>query len=521
MKLSLTLLAASVAAAHADSESSASRWASLRRRLSFDKVAGYEPGSQVTDHCAIDLDQKAIEDQLLLKTPEAFANAKKIYNNGGNSKSYAIVTVEAGLSDNVSKGDQILGKNAEGGEVSGKAYAAASAGDKTIMVQYTTSDKQASYVECQVGSLMEPNMKGCLAATGTITIDGKAQTYEYDPATQNNNGRTIAKFSTGAKELMLDCAKGCPYNDYKAFYDYYGMDDYANEWVEAAFEGRKTQFTRGDADFTKFGMDGREQAIKKGTAYMNIFMYVIREFEDALDDCESQCINCNEGSVHAWDEGVCFYTGSIEGEDGLTDDGKLLHQLGDKRCGNFKTCGEEGTNLDGTAKVNHQLFDLFAVGNDQLKRGECESARKTTQKVKELMYIPMIQGTLRYAYKVSKLQGGEVEKAEGATFAAAVLPMVHAASSSAASTIHDNMKVGATSTDFKAVKSAFESVYSKMGLTCADIGGLWFEGENKYYPGMEPCGGVGASAESANSSFRLGLSAISSLCISALMYFSL
>jgi hypothetical protein len=28
------------------------------------------------------------------------------------------------------------------------------------------------------------------------------------------------------------------------------------------------------------------EAIKKGTAYMNIWMYVIREMEDALDVCD-------------------------------------------------------------------------------------------------------------------------------------------------------------------------------------------------------------------------------------------
>ena len=72
---------------------------------------------------------------------------------------------------------------------------------------------------------------------------------------------------------MLSGCPGCPYKDFKYFHDYYGMADYAHEWVEAAFEGRATQFPgRGRADFGLYGFDGREQAIKKGTAYMNIFM---------------------------------------------------------------------------------------------------------------------------------------------------------------------------------------------------------------------------------------------------------
>ena len=44
MKLSIALLVTTLAAAEA---SGASKWANLRRRLSFDKVAGYKPGSQV------------------------------------------------------------------------------------------------------------------------------------------------------------------------------------------------------------------------------------------------------------------------------------------------------------------------------------------------------------------------------------------------------------------------------------------------------------------------------------------
>mmetsp|Transcript_37823 Transcript_37823/g.61801 ORF Transcript_37823/g.61801 Transcript_37823/m.61801 type:complete len:113 (-) Transcript_37823:123-461(-) len=49
------------------------------------------------------------------------------------------------------------------------------------------------------------------------------------------------------------------------------------------------------------------------------------------------------------------------------------------------------------------------------------------------------------------------------------------------------MKVDASSTDFKAVKAAFESVYAEVGISCTDIGGLWNEGTNMYYSGMEPC----------------------------------
>jgi len=95
---------------------------------------------------------------------------------------------------------------------------------------------------------------------------------------------------------------------------------------------------------------------------------------------------------------------------------------------------------------------------------------------------------LRYAYKVGELGGGEKEQAEGTTFAAAVLPKVHAYNTTAANIIYDNMKIGAAGTmNFRAVKAAFESVYVAMNVECAHVGGLWDDENVAYYEGLEPC----------------------------------
>merc|ERR1712238_187572 len=122
-------------------------------------------------------------------------------------------------------------------------------------------------------------------------------------------------------------------------------------------------------------------------------------------------------------------------QDGLSS-GKLLHQLADKRCKNFNTCADEANTM---SNVNKQLLQLFNVGQGQLQAGLCDDARETTAKVVDLMYVPMIQGTQRYAYKVEKLSGGEKEMAEGAVFAAAVLPRIFAEDEAAAQTIYDSM----------------------------------------------------------------------------------
>ncbi|KAG7343103.1 low iron-inducible periplasmic protein [Nitzschia inconspicua] len=481
---------------------SSAQAASFRRRLSFERIAGYEPRSQVTDHNAIDLDQQAIEIQLAMGTTESFNAASKIYTDGAFSKSVAKVQLASPLTSSVAEGDQITGLNADGAEVVGTAYASYSTGADVIEIQYRTLDLQSSYVGCQVGANPNPNTVGCFAPTGTLSINGEGSvSYTYNPLTDNGNKRTIQGFSTAAKEKMHDCPN-CPYSTYKKFYDYYGAFDYANQWVLAAFDGSRTSFSNGNADFGIYGFEGKGEAIKKGTAFMNIWMYVIREMEDALDDCQEGCSieNCNDDPVHAWDEAVAFYTGSLEGKDG-SGSGVLLHALADKRCENFKTCGDLANDVTGTSHVNLEIFRQFSIGLNKLLQAQCSSAREQKERIEQLMAVPMIQGALRYAYIIDmENNSGEKAEAEGATFAAAVLPLVHACNADAAATIYDSLRVGNNgSANFQKVKSAFESVYECMGIRAEYVGGYYDMTTGQYFKGAAPAG------VSSNSGPNVGL----------------
>ena len=165
------------------------------------------------------------------------------------------------------------------------------------------------------------------------------------------------------------------------------------------------------------------------------------------------------------------------------------YSLADKRCTNFKTCGVDGDEMSGQSNINYDIFRLFAVGRDQLSSKDCEGLRRTVEEISNLMYVPLIQGTLRYAYRLGEtfVRGGEKDEAAGAIFAGAVLPRVFDVNPQAAGVIYANMRVGAVSTESGAVKSAFESVYDLLGVSCADVGGLWNEADNAYYARMEPC----------------------------------
>ncbi|KAG7346339.1 low iron-inducible periplasmic protein [Nitzschia inconspicua] len=460
-----------------------------RRRLSYELIAGYEPRSQVTDHNALDLDQQMMEQQLALGTDQSFATAKNIYTNGAHSKSVASVTLNSGLLNAIPAKTPVSGRSASGQEVVGTTLEDYPAGATTIEIQYNTISIQAQYVGCQVGGSPTPNLQGCFAASGTLNIEGEGTfTYTYTPESDNKNKRTLQGFSLQSKEKMYDCPN-CPYATYAKFYTYYGAHDYADKWVMAAFDSQSTSFSNGNANFRQYGFEGRSEAIKKGTAYMNVWMYVIREMEDALDDCQEGCTieNCNDDPVHAWDEAVAFYSGSLEGRDG-SGSGVFLHELADKRCANFKTCGDLADHETGISHVNIEIFRQFRDGLHKITAGECSSARANKEAIEHMMAVPLIQGSLRYAYITDNEPLTEKAEAEGATFAAAVLPLVHACSEDAAQTIYDNLKTGqGGSANFAKVKSAFESTYGCLKVRCEDVGGLWDSALGQYMSGAEPC----------------------------------
>ena len=216
---------------------------------------------------------------------------------------------------------------------------------------------------------------------------------------------------------------------------------------------------------------------------------------DAIDDCNSGCTTaeCNDDAVHALDEAVAFYVGNQHAADPLGR-GNLGFSLAEKRGANFATMTGADF-ISGQSKVNEGIMREFRVLKGQFINTQCAEAEVGVAEVVRLMQIPLIQGTLRYAHRTStNPTPTEAMQTEGAIFAAGILPIVHACDSEAASTICNNMQLKpdrSTKADFSVVKSAFEGVYSCMGLTCADVGGLIDEANEGFYvQGGEPCDGA-------------------------------
>merc|ERR1712238_595114 len=95
----------------------------------------------------------------------------------------------------------------------------------------------------------------------------------------------------------------------------------------------------------------------------------------------------------------------------------------------------------------------------------------------EIMSVPMVQGTLRYAWKLGVAKGERVSKesAEGLTFTKGIMPLVAACDSKAAEIIRQNTedsKRDHNSKSWTDVKKALESTYACLGVTCEQVNGL-------------------------------------------------
>lgn len=201
-----------------------------------------------------------MEDQLGELSDFGFENAQRIYAEGGNSNSYASLALATGLTAMVAKDAEVTGGlDTSGRPVVGKVLEDAAAGSKTLKVQYSVSEVQASWLDCRVGGLPDPVLDGCFNASGLITVNGETYEYTYTVETDNHNDRTIQGFSTKADEKMRvnGAAAGPYYYTFQKFFDFYGIPDYADAFVSAALDGTPVTLGGKTFDFSSYGFAGR------------------------------------------------------------------------------------------------------------------------------------------------------------------------------------------------------------------------------------------------------------------------
>jgi hypothetical protein len=70
---------------------------------------------------------------------------------------------------------------------------------------------------------------------------------------EHKNGRSLEGLSIATRAKMWECSNGCPHNEYKSFYEYYGSHTYADDWVKGALDGTTVLYPngQGSADFSR------------------------------------------------------------------------------------------------------------------------------------------------------------------------------------------------------------------------------------------------------------------------------
>jgi len=420
----------------------------------YNSLGGYHPNSDVKQHSRIDLDQRDF--QMFLSELQ-FDKASDIYVNGGNSMKTTKIHLSSPLTKQYPKYTQV-----SQGSARGTLSSEGKQGALVLKVSVTSN--------CVANFAKNPDTSGCFSSKDLLEAKISVDQDSYMISEVDTPYRNLAGFSVQAESKM----KG--QKMFEMYKQFYGAPDYADKFVKAALKGDDE--TKRVSPKVPFKFAGKEEQFRiecaqKGSAYWGLWMYVIRELEDGVNDCEAGCAtnSCNDAPVHAWDEAAAFYVGSIEGAGGNSA-GRLLYRLAEKRCNNFQTCGCRGA----SGCTNRRILNKMAEGRDLLSQGRCQEVVQVKDKIVSLMTIPLVQGTLRYAKKIGEGSRSPKELGEGVAFAGAVLPQLAACGDgSAADVLVKYMWIEAHKTadltkTWHQVKKAIETSVSCLGISLEDLG---------------------------------------------------
>jgi hypothetical protein len=95
---------------------------------------------------------------------------------------------------------------------------------------------------------------------------------------------------------------------YKMYSAYWTQGTYADKFVSGALLNNEA--------FAGLTAAYRLEAAKYGAVALNLWMYIIHEALDAVEQCEEGATEDDEEHVFSFDESAAFYLGSLIGENG-------------------------------------------------------------------------------------------------------------------------------------------------------------------------------------------------------------
>jgi hypothetical protein len=458
----------------------------------WDAVHGYIPISdEVHDVADVARDLAAMRTELKRDSNAGMEAGWQIYRHGGFSRSTAKVTLKKALEFEVPQGT---------------VFKATSIGGQTITAYtettYNTPATELTLiynqdVPCHVGGLPESMREtdGCFASPGSFAIEGDETGWEftYDEEGDNENERTIHSMSTNAeRKYRIEGKANQPYfHDFQKFVDYYGEPDFADNMITAARNAGVYEFEpEGTYDFVDSTHLHRGEFIQLTSGYISVAFMMMSELENSLLHCANHCEddNCEHAAVHALDAAVAYYTGSLQSVDGQ---GNMLYALANYHCTYFKTCGENGDETHGPAKVNIDIFNNFNQMQKNLHEKKCVAAQKNKKKIIDLMYVPMTQGFILAVFQrhMSHHGGTDYLVENAAPFASAILPLLGYCEITDAEKINYNFEPGNQhlTKGLIHIIEDFQTYYPCMNICCHEVGGLWNSDKKIYENNTAPC----------------------------------
>jgi len=274
------------------------------------------------------------------------------------------------------------------------------------------------------------------------------------------NGQNSHKTSQTRKLAAFSNAAYTDMPLYKVHTEYWGDGLFARNFVLNALDN-KAPFNKIPRN-TEDGIRALKELVIKGSQLQSVWMYVLREMFEAVESCKNSDIPT---ALHSWDEGWVFYAGSLQV---MEKSGKLGYALALKRAPQFKNRKGE---------VNDRMLALFESGKSAISQSQCTLAADILQQVERVMTIPVVQGLIRYIYKVRQTGKTSLkEKAECWAFLASVLPRISQCNKAVGDKLRDEFFAFTSNPsiehtyDVDEMVSMVQSTFPCLGIECDDVG---------------------------------------------------
>ena len=524
----------------------------------------------------IDLDQVEINRLLSLDLQNDDANwlekARYVFENGMHSGPYAIITLtspmdhaltlpeptDAIYSNSINydvKSHDVYEFNVLGfgnnNEMTTPVQGKISTDDPDRIFPTNGSTVRPLYVRYPEGStcMHDGSTRGCFAGpSGGMVLQGYGGLdYKYDPNTDNKFGASLKGYSEDEGLRMYYCEHhgGCDqYPEYERYYNFYGILDYGNHWIDAAFDSKKTEFPKNlvmrqgyaNVDFSKMSRRSRNAFLSTSMVSMNVFTTINRLMvEFARDGCKKHEKDYSaygskgkismDSVVASWDQAAAIYAGSALITDGgeestlesESSSGSLYFHMVRELAEDFGVLEEStekkksNSNNGVSSVLNRKVLQEFQAGKLALTQGNCDGdLERAYLHITQSMRVPWIQGILRAAFVLASDDTkafDETRRAEergrAEAYLAALLPELHAFSMGDSwKDVYDELRMAlddfddtksSKRLDFKKIRDALEANYQILEVTCDDVGGLINPNTGGYYKNTRPCGGYGDS----------------------------